>query len=364
MAGEGQNQDQQGHAAVSNPPLVPEGVPILDFGPYLDDGTSEEERSRLLDELASKLRSACEGVGFYFLAGAERLVPESLVKEMFGACAKFHDLDLAEKLQYDVRKSKAQTGYMPNYGDPDNPENSVEKGEGALKLMTSKSSFNAAFMIAGGRGLEKNPFPDQSLPEMRQVVRRYDQAMQDLATRMLPVYARALNLPPEELLKKFAKPLYSYRLTHYPETPKSLAGDMYGIQPHADVDLFTILAQNDVPGLSIRLTTGEWMPVPAIPRTFLVNTGEILHRLTNGRFLNTVHRVENRSGVERYAVVCFLNLDRNAVLEPILLDPATEQPKWPKFSAQDVFKEMVKNPVGLYQDDQKRSGGTAMTSKL
>merc|ERR1719161_291377 len=200
-------------------------------------------------------------------------------------------------------------------------------------------------MIAGGRGLEKNPFPDQSLPEMRQVVRRYDQAMQDLATRMLPVYARALNLPPEELLKKFAKPLYSYRLTHYPETPKSLAGDMYGIQPHADVDLFTILAQNDVPGLSIRLTTGEWMPVPAIPRTFLVNTGEILHRLTNGRFLNTVHRVENRRGVERYAVVCFLNLDRNAVLEPILLDPATEQPKWPKFSAQDVFKEMVKNPV-------------------
>merc|ERR1719161_944384 len=118
--------------------------------------------------------------------------------------------------------------------------------------------------------------------------------MTELRHQMLPVYAKALGLGPENLLGTFQEhALHQYRLAHYTEPPRDEKSDedagegedsVFGIAPHADATFFTILAPNEVQGLSIRLRSGEWVPVPAIPGAFLVNTGEILHRFTNGRF--------------------------------------------------------------------------------
>ena len=168
--------------------------------------------------------------------------------------------------------------------------------------------------------------------------------MRELAEKMLPVYERAIGpgLAPGTLKAHFTDPHVNYRLAHYPITPdmkgKNSGIRLYGANPHADYDFFTILAPNDVPGLSIQLPTGEWMDVPARPGTFVVNTGEMLYRLTNGRFRNTVHQVINKSGGDRNAVVFFLNLDRDFRMTPVLETPA-EEPKWPPFTSLDVLRD-------------------------
>lgn len=329
-------------------------VPVLDFGPYLDEKTIEEERSALLEELARQLREACRDVGFYFLKGADLLVPDALVQEMFDVTRRFHDLDMQKKLSCAMDpKARNQMGYLPNIGDAENPEMTARKEDDSkVQLMTSTSNFAEAFFASRGYGaeLQANPFPDRALPEMREVVSRYDAAVHRLAARMLPVYARALKLPEEALLGMFTAPSYVYRLAHYPETPPAVGRNgvvLYGAAPHADTSFFTILAQTEVPGLSILHPSGVWMPVQPMPRTFVVNTGEILHRLSNGNFVNTIHRVENHSGQERYAVVAFLNLDREAVMDPVV-EPGQEV-RFTRFTPKEVFKEKTKPGTNAFQ---------------
>jgi isopenicillin N synthase-like dioxygenase len=77
----------------------------------------------------------------------------------------------------------------------------------------------------------------------------------------------------------------------------------------------TLLAQNKVPGLSIRLPNGKWVDAPALEGSFLVNGGDMLRRWTNERFLATPHRVINRSGQERYAIPFFFDCNYRAVME-------------------------------------------------
>ena len=67
----------------------------------------------------------------------------------------------------------------------------------------------------------------------------------------------------------------------------------------------TALARTDVPGLAIRLPSGEWFPPPVIPGTFLINLGNIMRRWSNDRFLSTPHGVINESGTDRYSIAYF-----------------------------------------------------------
>ncbi len=69
----------------------------------------------------------------------------------------------------------------------------------------------------------------------------------------------------------------------------------------------TLLPQNDLPGLAIRDPSGVWFDQPVIPDSFTVNTGDILRRWSNHRFLSTPHRVVNRTGQERYAIPFFFD---------------------------------------------------------
>ena len=57
-----------------------------------------------------------------------------------------------------------------------------------------------------------------------------------------------------------------------------------GIAPHTDANFLTFLAQSDVPGLQVRMPSGDWLDVPYVPGSYAVNTGDTMVRWTNGRF--------------------------------------------------------------------------------
>ena len=104
----------------------------------------------------------------------------------------------------------------------------------------------------------------------------------------------------------FSEPTYTLRLAHYPRQDV-VEDNEFGLAPHPDTSFMTLLAQNAVPGLSIRLPNGRWLDAPSLPGSFLVNGGDLLRRWTNERFLATPHRVINRSGQERYAIPFFMD---------------------------------------------------------
>ena len=73
--------------------------------------------------------------------------------------------------------------------------------------------------------------------------------------------------------------------------------------PHTDFGMLTVLAQDDVGGLEIQRLGGEWVAMPPLPGTLVVNVGDLLERWSNRRYHSTVHRVINRSGRERLSLV-------------------------------------------------------------
>jgi isopenicillin N synthase-like dioxygenase len=89
-------------------------------------------------------------------------------------------------------------------------------------------------------------------------------------------------------------------MTHYPY--RTDLSDEFGIAPYTDTSFLTLLAPNDVPGLSIRTQTGKWIDAPTIPGVSPLNGGQLRQRQ---RLFPAPHRAVNRSAVDGYALAFF-----------------------------------------------------------
>ena len=69
----------------------------------------------------------------------------------------------------------------------------------------------------------------------------------------------------------------------------------------------------------------EWIRPPAVPGTFVVNTGAMLARYSNDRFRATPHRVINRNDASRYAIPFFLGPNHDSIVDcvPTCVGPDT-----------------------------------------
>ncbi|MCB1739917.1 MAG: isopenicillin N synthase family oxygenase [Gammaproteobacteria bacterium] len=281
-----------------------EQIPVIDVSRWL----AGDEAA--LEAAAGALRDALERVGFYCLVGHD--VPQSLIDEVFDACRRFHAQPLEDKLA--LKANHHNIGYMPVNGYVSR-SSKVEKA-------TRPNLVEAFFVkrdlapdhpdvLADKRFRGLNQWPDeQRLPALhgfRHSVVRYCDAMEALCIRLLPMYARAFDLPASFFEQAFVEPQYTLRMSHYPPAETGSA-DQYGVAPHTDSSFLTMLAQSELPGLAIRLPDGRWLDAPVIDGAFVVNSGDMLRRWTNDRFLSTPHRVVNRTpGRDRYAIPFFFD---------------------------------------------------------
>ena len=115
-----------------------------------------------------------------------------------------------------------------------------------------------------------------------------------------------------------------FRIFRYPPDPDP-ADDGWGVAEHTDYGLLTILATDDHDGLQVHGPDG-WIDVPSDPAVFVVNLGDMLDRMTEGRYRSTPHRVRNTSGAERLSFPCFIDPSWDAVCPRA---PARREPRRP-----------------------------------
>jgi isopenicillin N synthase-like dioxygenase len=281
-------------------------IPVIDLAPHLAGAPGA------LDRAAAELRDALERVGFFFIVGHG--VPAELVQAVYAQARRFHALPLADKLAMPMTRDN--TGYKPL--------GSMTSRASAIDAAKKPNQVAALFMkrdlppdhpdvVRGVRFRGLNRWPDlATLPGFRETCVTYQRTMEGLGQRLLPLFARALDLPGDFFAEPFRDADITLRLSHYP--PAEYEEGQFGLAPHTDSSFMTFLPDNDVPGLEIRPQGADWMPATGVAGSFLVNSGDTLKRWSNDRFLSTEHRARTR-GADRYAVPFFMSPRVDYVME-------------------------------------------------
>jgi isopenicillin N synthase-like dioxygenase len=144
--------------------------------------------------------------------------------------------------------------------------------------------------------------------------------MTELGHALMRGVALALGLAPEWFERELtADPTILFRIFCYPPTPAhdlALHEDNWGVREHTDYGLLTILAQDDVGGLQVRSADG-WIDVPPDPEAFVCNIGDMLERMTGGRYRSTPHRVRNAGTTTRLSFPFFFDPGWDATVRPV-----------------------------------------------
>lgn len=316
--------------AVSSPEETARKIPVVDYGPYFAGAPGA------LKTLAEEVRCACENAGFFY--ALNHGVAQETIDRAFAASRRFHAQPLEAKLR--LRLNENNIGYLPMNA-------SVQAASTVHKA--TKPNQNESFFISHDRGPDhpdvlagiplrgRNQWPDERI-DIRDDMNAYTRALGSMCDRMLPAFAVALGLPSDGFDRHFANEAHvTTRFLHYP--PQEITEEnVFGQAPHTDNSFMTALARTDVPGLAVRLTSGEWFAPPVIPGTFLINLGNMMRRWSNDRFLSTPHGVINDSGTDRYSIAYFHSPNPDTVIEclPTCTDADTP-PRYPPAIYRDLI---------------------------
>ena len=139
-----------------------------------------------------------------------------------------------------------------------------------------------------------NLFPERP-PELRDTVLDWMAAMTGLG-HVLMGRPRPRPRPRAGLDRPAPHRRPGHALPHLP-LPAGRPGPRrrWGVAEHTDYGLLTILADDGTPGLEVRTRDG-WTPVEPVEGGFVCNLGDMLERMTAGRYRSTPHRVRPPTG--------------------------------------------------------------------
>jgi isopenicillin N synthase-like dioxygenase len=298
-------------------------IPVIDLSPLSGPETPA------LKTLAEKIRLACSRVGFFYVKNHG--ISQDVIDRAYDAARRFFALPDADKQAVHISKSLAHRGFVPLY------EESFYETLGATTVNRDhKECFQIGVdlpadhpdFVPGIPLLGQNLWPE--LAGFRRDMSAYFDALRELSRQLFGAFALALFLPRDHFEPMLTRPPSVLRLAHYIENDFPADEANWGISAHTDYEVFTIL-HTDLPGLQALNAGEQWVDVPPIDGTFIINIGDMLELLSNGAFVATSHRVLNL-GRERLSFPMFCTLDYETVVAPL--------PQWVTAKYPPAFQPM------------------------
>jgi isopenicillin N synthase-like dioxygenase len=277
-------------------------IPVVDMRDWTH-GT-EESRTAFIQTVGDSLRE----YGFLRVKG-HAVVPE-LIEPAYAAARAFFALSTEQKSAYFVSGGGGERGYTP-FG-----------AEHAKDTPTPdlKEFWHTGRELSGDHPLRTvyppNLWPAE-VPAFQDTMLSLYGALEGVATDMLEVIARYLGEAPDTLVSIAKDGNSILRALHYPplHNVPNVAGAVRAAA-HEDINLITLLVTSSHAGLEILRRDGEWMSVNAEAGEILMDSGDMLGRITNRIIDATTHRVvnptEDRS--ERFSMPFFVHPRPEAIL--------------------------------------------------
>lgn len=276
-----------------------------------------------LQSVGAQMREAAERIGFFYVSGHS--ITQSLIDEVDATARRFFASPLEDKLAIEpvgrhrgyIKQGEAK---MYDRARPDLKESFIW----GLDVGEDDPDF-----VAGNRMIGPNRWPVW-MPQMRPLLNRYLDEAHACAKRLLRALAVSLDAPDDAFTRKFAKPISRGSLVYYPPQAPELGDKQYGVAPHTDYGVITLLHQDPVGGLQVATRGGEWVTATPIPGTLVINSGDLMGRWSNDVFRSNPHRVINSSGRERLSIAVFVDPDYDTPIVPVTEPGAA--PKYPEVS--------------------------------
>lgn len=292
-------------------------IPSIDLFAFLT-GTKKEQQV-----IATQVDEICRNIGFLIVENHG--VAKKIINNARSTLEIFFDLPLEQKLKARSDDPYCPRGYFPMQAEAlakslgvDTPPDIKERfGVGPMSRPPHPMSEDDFEFHCG-----ENLWPDQPA-QLRAVLTSYFNAMEALGSRLLRLFAAALELPHNYFERFHTYPRSALSCINYPYSEESLLPDQKGAGEHSDYGTITILRPDPyVAGLEIKLPSGHWAEAPLVDNKFIVNIGDLMARWTNDRWVSTLHRVvkpEAKKGGanRRQSMAFFQNTNYDAEIECI-----------------------------------------------
>jgi OHCU decarboxylase len=341
-------------------------VPTVDISPYVNGGTAQE-RARV----AHELDDACTTVGFVQILGHG--IPDAVIEGLKWSIDSFFDQDLETKKRYVVHG--ANRGYTP----PKSESLSLSLGvESASRMNDFFEAYNVGVEARSFTGLDLsesdygiNVWP-QEIDGWKATVEAYFTEARRVAEAMTTIFNDALAQPPGFFASITDHSIDVLRINNYalPDGTVAPDGDLIGMSEHTDYGIVTVLWADQVAGLQVLGTDDLWHDVSPIDDALLINLGDVTGRLTNDRWMSTMHRVKppviNGSVKRRRSVAFFHDGNADALIEtlPQFLDADDGLAYEPITVREHVLAKLAGSRQGKANVAAAREGARVVQSQL
>jgi isopenicillin N synthase-like dioxygenase len=274
---------------------------------------------------------------FGFVSVVDHGVPREQILDVYTDIGTFFARPEEEKLTTVVPGAGGNRGYVA-FGK----EHAKNSPIGDLKEF-----FHVGREIPSLGASAKNAWPVHPASFQERTTTLY-KALEGVAGKLLEALAEHFSLPADTFSKMIVGGNSILRLIHYPKLADRFVPGAVRAAEHEDINLITLLCEATTSGLEILTRDGTWLAVEAPPGHIVVDSGDMLARITGGVVPSTTHRVVNPPSPEadtvRYSLPFFVHPFPDCVLEPLDLPGAG--PKAPTVTAQGFLEERLR-AIGL-----------------
>ena len=299
--------------------------------------------ARPLSEIADELGRSFETYGFGVVR--DHGIPQNLIERAEAKSKEFFALPEEVKRRYAVAGGGGARGYTP-FG--------TEKAKDA-QVHDLKEFWHVGRDLPADHSLSQFMAPNVWPTEVewfRETFEELYAAFDAAGGRVLEAIALHLDLPQDFFADTVRDGNSVMRLLRYPPLEGAEAEGAIRAAAHGDINTITLLLGAEEAGLELLTADGDWLAVAPSKGALVINIGDMLDRLTNGKLVSTKHRVVNPQGEAayraRYSMPFFLHFRPDYLIEtlPSCIDPDAPDDHPAPISAHDFLMQRLRE-IGL-----------------
>ncbi|XP_009760749.1 flavanone 3-dioxygenase 3-like [Nicotiana tabacum] len=249
----------------------------------------------LRPQIIQEVHLACKELGFFQVVNHG--IPLSVMKDAIDAASEFFDLPTEEKKHL----------LSSNVHEP------IRYGT-SLNHVKDKVHFWRDFLKHYANPISTWIDLWPSNPTCyKEKMGNYTKAAQKLQEELMEVIFESLGLNPSYLHEDIAEGSQVMAVNCYPACPEP---DLtLGLPPHTDYGMLSIILQN-YQGLQIMDRDEKWHAVPVIEGALVVQLGDHMEVLSNGRYKSVLHRAAVNSEKKRISIASLHSLALGKTVRP------------------------------------------------